>query len=47
VTALDRGYDSGEWATYKQWGAKGCQVRKGEKASPIVFYKFCSRPHNL
>jgi antirestriction protein ArdC len=39
VTALDRGYDSGEWATYKQWGAKGCQVRKGEKASPIVFYK--------
>jgi antirestriction protein ArdC len=39
VAALDRGYNSGEWATYKQWGAKGCQVRKGEKASPIVFYK--------
>jgi antirestriction protein ArdC len=39
VTALDRGYDSGEWATYKQWGATGCQVRKGEKGSPIVFYK--------
>jgi antirestriction protein ArdC len=39
VTALDRGYNSGEWATYKQWSAKGCQVRKGEEASPIVFYK--------
>jgi antirestriction protein ArdC len=39
ITALERGYGSGEWATYKQWGAKGCQVRHGEKASPIVFYK--------
>ena len=39
VTALERGYQSGEWATLRQWNAKGAQVRKGEKASPIVFYK--------
>ena len=39
VTALGRGYASGEWATLKQWNAKGATVRKGEKASPIVFYR--------
>ncbi len=39
VTALERGYASGEWATFKQWQAKGASVRKGEKASPIVFYR--------
>jgi len=39
VTALERGYSSGEWATLRQWNEKGACVRKGEKASPIVFYK--------
>ena len=39
VSALERGYDSGEWATLRQWNEKGARVRKGEKASPIVFYK--------
>ena len=29
----------GHWATYKQWATKGCQVRKGEKATGIVFFK--------
>lgn len=33
------GYSSGTWGTYRQWKAEGCQVRKGEKASPIIFYK--------
>ncbi|MEQ1717476.1 MAG: zincin-like metallopeptidase domain-containing protein [Hyphomicrobium sp.] len=32
-------FRSGIWATYKQWLELGAQVRKGEKASPIVFYK--------
>ena len=27
------------WATYRQWQELGCQVRQGERASPIVFYK--------
>jgi antirestriction protein ArdC len=39
VTALERGYASGEWATVRQWNEKGATVRKGEKASPIVFYR--------
>jgi antirestriction protein ArdC len=39
ISALERGYDCGEWATLRQWNEKGAQVRKGEKASPIVFYK--------
>ena len=39
VSALERGYDSGEWATLRQWTEKGARVRKGEKASAIVFYK--------
>ncbi|CCQ74248.1 ArdC family protein [Magnetospira sp. QH-2] len=34
-----RGYSSGTWGTYRQWQNKGCQVRKGEKASTVVFYK--------
>lgn len=29
----------GEWASYKQWSSLGGQVRKGEKASPVVFFK--------
>jgi antirestriction protein ArdC len=39
VTALERGYANGEWATLRQWNEKGAHVRKGEKASAIVFYK--------
>ena len=27
------------WATYKQWQERGCQVRKGEKAAMVVFWK--------
>ena len=30
---------TGLWGTYKQWQELDCQVRKGEKATPIVFYK--------
>lgn len=33
------GYSSGRWATYRQWTAAGAQVRKGEKATAIVFWK--------
>jgi len=34
-----RGYSSGTWGTYRQWRKAGAQVRKGEKASTVVFYK--------
>jgi len=39
VAAEQQGYTSSYWATYKQWHHLGCQVRKGEKGSVIVFYK--------
>lgn len=39
ITAQAVGYSSNEWATFKQWQERGCQVRKGEKGTPIVFYK--------
>jgi len=32
-------YESPYWATYRQWAALGAQVRRGERATPIVFYK--------
>src|SRR5208282_716057 len=34
-----KGYESGTWGTYKQWGDAGAHVRKGEKAAYVVFYK--------
>jgi antirestriction protein ArdC len=37
--AEKRGYGSGIWGTYRQWAAAGAQVRKGEKAAYVVFYK--------
>ena len=35
-----KGYESGEWGTYKQFQDRGAQVRKGEKATSICFWKF-------
>lgn len=45
ATAQMRGFSTGTWGTYRQWQNRECQVRKGEKASLIVFYKEldCSR----
>lgn len=31
-------YSQPIWATYRQWSELGCQVRKGEKGSPIIYY---------
>lgn len=39
-----RGYDSGEWATYRQWASLGAQVKRGEKAATIVFYRELNTP---
>ncbi len=39
VEAQLRGYATPVWGTYKQFQEAGCQVRKGEKASLVVFYK--------
>lgn len=37
VSAFRRGYEAGQWATFKQWAEIGGQVRKGEKATGIVY----------
>ena len=42
AAAQAKGYESGEWATYQQWLERGAQVRKGEKSTLVVFWKFGS-----
>ena len=37
--AREKGYHSNEWLTFKQAQEKGGTVRKGEKATTVVFYK--------
>ena len=39
VTAQAEGCRSAVWAIYRQWAELGAQVRKGERASPVVFWK--------
>jgi antirestriction protein ArdC len=39
VVGQASGFTSNVWGTYKQWQALGAQVRKGEKSTPVVFYK--------
>ena len=40
------GYSSGRWATYRQWAAAGAQVHKGQKATPVIFWKSNPRSHD-
>jgi antirestriction protein ArdC len=40
AAAQAKGYERGEWGTYQQWHERGAQVRKGEKATAVVFWKF-------
>ena len=42
AAAQGKGYQSGEWGTYQQWQERGAQVRKGEKATLVVFWKFAN-----
>jgi antirestriction protein ArdC len=42
AAAQSKGYERGEWATYQQWQDRGAQVRKGEKATLVVFWKFAN-----
>lgn len=47
AAAEAKGYASGEWGTYKQWQERDAQVRKGEKASTVVFWKFANEGDEL
>jgi antirestriction protein ArdC len=40
AAAQAKGYERGEWATYQQWLDKSAQVRKGERSTTVVFWKF-------
>jgi antirestriction protein ArdC len=42
AAAEAKGYDSGEWAMYAQWQERGARVRKSEKATTVVFWKFAN-----
>ncbi len=42
AAAESKGYESGEWGTYRQWQDRGAQVRKGEKSTTVVFWKFAN-----
>lgn len=37
-SALDRGYATQDWASFKQWQQKGETVNKGEKGNLVVYY---------
>ena len=41
VSAEQQGFKSPVWATYRQFAELGCQVRRNEKSTPVVFYKLC------
>jgi len=39
ATAQERAYTHSLWGTYKQFQSLDAQVRKGEKAALVIFYK--------
>jgi antirestriction protein ArdC len=43
MSSMAAGYSSPVWATFQQWKAAGANVRKGEKATHIVFFKPVSK----
>jgi antirestriction protein ArdC len=42
AAAQAKAYERGEWATYQQWQERGAQVRKGERSTTVVFWKFAN-----
>lgn len=41
-----KGYQHHLWGTFRQWQEKGAQVRKGEKASLVIFYRELEFEHD-
>lgn len=39
ATGFVRGYEHQLWASYRQWAQLGAQVRQGERATAVAFYK--------
>lgn len=44
ASAMDAGYETGTWGTYKAWQGAGAQVRKGEKGTMVTLWRPVSRP---
>ena len=44
LTGDAKGYPSNEWATFKWWKEHGSFVRKGEKATHVVFWNTKAQP---
>jgi antirestriction protein ArdC len=40
---LLHGIGSGNWASYKQWASKDCQVKKGEKSSVVTYWNITEK----
>ena len=47
AAAQSKAYESGEWGTYQQWQERGAQVRKGEKSTLVVFWKFANSADDI
>lgn len=43
IAAKEAGYSENGWATFKQWSEKGASVRKGEKGTPVIWFKMLER----
>ena len=39
MASMAAGYESSTWGTFQQWKERGTSVKKGEKATHIVFFK--------
>lgn len=39
LAAVEHGYESKWWASYRQWRSLGGQVRRGEHGTQIIFYR--------
>jgi len=46
-TAMQMGYGSPRWGTYRQIAARGGQVRKGEKGTEVVFWKILKKEQEI
>jgi antirestriction protein ArdC len=39
LAAIDRGFPTARWATYRQWASLGAQVRKSERGALGIYWK--------
>ena len=39
AAAQSNGFADARWATFRQWSALGAQVRRGERGTPVLFYR--------